>query len=52
MIIFLFPDQLMYLASGSYHLFALIGFSNTEQESKAANQSNLLPILHIVTSIT
>jgi hypothetical protein len=52
MIIFLFPDQLLDISSGRVHLSALISFGNTEQESNAANQPNLRPILHALTSIT
>jgi hypothetical protein len=31
---------------------ALIGFSNSEQKSKVANQTNLRPILHVPISFT
>ncbi|HTE23451.1 hypothetical protein [Flavitalea sp.] len=40
LIIFLFHDRLLYFLLGGDHLCALIGCSNTEQESKAANQPN------------
>jgi hypothetical protein len=52
LIIFLFPGQLLDISSGRVHLCALIGFSNSKQESNAANQPNLRPILHALTSIT
>jgi hypothetical protein len=52
LIIFLFPDQLLDISSGGIHLSALISFSITKQESKATNQPNLRPILHVPTSFS